>query len=623
MESTEVLEKTKTRELKPLHRTATNDDEFRIVALADVEPDPDQPRKTFDPVKQAELTASIGSKGLIQHAGIRPHPTKEGKYMMIYGERRLHSLNELKYIEFKFRFFNVNDPIQIREIQIIENMERDNLHPMEQAAGIKALMELPNYKTEDVAIRLNKDPYFIRRQVKLNSLTEKWQKLFLRNAITPTNALLICQLSPEAQEEWYKLEVTKEDEKNPNLILSLNTNRFRNFQGLLNQAKFDTTSTTLCPSAGACTNCPFNSSIQLVFPGEAHNPRCNKISCFNEKTETQYKITLKEACEDPTVLLVYQGWQEDKTVEWLRKKKHDVIKMGYENGQAQSVSVPQEPNLEAIKKQHKNDKAGEKKAQAQYANAQKDYNNRKEIFDKSVEAGKFKKAFVVSSGNSGDAGKFVYVQLTVKTKAADVQKKIKTQEATPEEIETERNRITNNEKRAKELDGEKIQEAIAEAVVASKSANSIPSKFTDTDKTLLHYILWMDLSRSSKEVVEKHLKKSIDSLQNARMFTQLKELTPQQVALIIRQIIIDRCQSSLPDTERGYMLRKLAESLPEIPIPDIEKNQQAKAAERKKRVDLKLKGLVVTAPQKKKVPPATRTNSTKKKRKASAKAVKK
>ncbi|MGF6464121.1 ParB/RepB/Spo0J family partition protein [Stenotrophomonas sp. PvP086] len=123
----------------PLTAAGAEETPYRVVAVADVYPDPDQPRRTIDEQKLVELAQTIAAQGLIQPIQIRPHPALPGKWMIVAGERRWRAtkLNNQPTIN---AIVDENDDAERRTaIQIVENVQREEVPPMELVDGYTKL----------------------------------------------------------------------------------------------------------------------------------------------------------------------------------------------------------------------------------------------------------------------------------------------------------------------------------------------------------------------------------------------------------------------------------------------------------------------------------------------------
>lgn len=103
-----------------------------LLPIGDVEPDPDQPRKEFDEDKIVELAESIAATGIRSPVSVRPHPTKPGKWMLNFGERRYRAAQVVGLDVIPAFVDGTSDTYA----QVIENLQREDLTPMELATFI-------------------------------------------------------------------------------------------------------------------------------------------------------------------------------------------------------------------------------------------------------------------------------------------------------------------------------------------------------------------------------------------------------------------------------------------------------------------------------------------------------
>ncbi len=134
-------------------------------------PCPDQPRRRFDEADLKDLAASIREKGVLQPLIARPHPTHEGEYEIVAGERRwraaqLARLHELPVVVRSY------DDGEVLEIAIIENVQRQDLNPVEEARGYRQLMERFGHTQEQLAAALSKSRSHIANVMRLLQLPD-------------------------------------------------------------------------------------------------------------------------------------------------------------------------------------------------------------------------------------------------------------------------------------------------------------------------------------------------------------------------------------------------------------------------------------------------------------------
>ena len=150
-----------------------------IVPIEKVSPNPDQPRRSFDKQALDDLAASVKEKGIIQPLIVRRKPGKQEEFEIVAGERRWRAaqIAKLHHIPILVRDFN---DTEVLEVAIIENVQRADLNPVEEAAGYSQLMEKFGHTQEKLSDVLGKSRSYIANAVRLLSLPDEVQT-FLRD----------------------------------------------------------------------------------------------------------------------------------------------------------------------------------------------------------------------------------------------------------------------------------------------------------------------------------------------------------------------------------------------------------------------------------------------------------
>ena len=176
-----------------------SDTRIETLPLREIEPDPGQPRKTFDDETLAELSASIAEHGLLQPIAVRPKPS--GGYLIVAGERRWRASRMAGLTEVPVIVKDVTDE-QAMELALVENLQREDLDPVEEAAGIRELMTRCDLTQEQAARKLGKSRSALANSLRLLSLPETVLELLKRGFITIGHAKVVLGLpTPELQEE--------------------------------------------------------------------------------------------------------------------------------------------------------------------------------------------------------------------------------------------------------------------------------------------------------------------------------------------------------------------------------------------------------------------------------------
>jgi len=176
-----------------------SDTRIETLPLREIEPDPGQPRKTFDDETLAELSASIAEHGLLQPIAVRPKPS--GGYLIVAGERRWRASRMAGLTEVPVIVKDVTDE-QAMELALVENLQREDLDPEEEAAGIRELMTRCDLTQEQAARKLGKSRSALANSLRLLSLPETVLELLKSGFITIGHAKVVLGLpTPELQEE--------------------------------------------------------------------------------------------------------------------------------------------------------------------------------------------------------------------------------------------------------------------------------------------------------------------------------------------------------------------------------------------------------------------------------------
>lgn len=169
--------------------------------VSELEPNRDQPRKAFDEVQLEELADSIRKYGVLQPLLVQK---KKDNYEIIAGERRWRAakLAGLKTVPVVIREYS---PQQAMEIALIENVQREDLNPIEEALAYQRLMQEFSLKQEEIAERVSKNRTTITNSMRLLNLTPEVQKMLVEGRISSGHARALLALSdPQQQIELAK-----------------------------------------------------------------------------------------------------------------------------------------------------------------------------------------------------------------------------------------------------------------------------------------------------------------------------------------------------------------------------------------------------------------------------------
>ena len=145
-----------------------NDGTYRV-AISDLIRNPYQPRQFFDENKLEELTNSIKKNGIIQPIAVRPKKSEVGKYEIVAGERRWLAAQKAGLHEIPVNVLDLSD-VESLEVAIVENIQRDDLNPIEEAKGYKRLSEEFKYDHESISKLMSKSRSHISNTLRLLTL---------------------------------------------------------------------------------------------------------------------------------------------------------------------------------------------------------------------------------------------------------------------------------------------------------------------------------------------------------------------------------------------------------------------------------------------------------------------
>lgn len=150
-------------------------------------PNPDQPRRQFEPEALAELAASIRNRGVLQPLIVRPHPTEPDLYQIVAGERRWRAAQIAQLHELPVLVRELNDT-EVLEVALIENIQRANLNAIEEAASFRQLMDRFGHTQEKLADALDKSRSHISNSLRLLNLPDQVQGFVREGKISAGHA---------------------------------------------------------------------------------------------------------------------------------------------------------------------------------------------------------------------------------------------------------------------------------------------------------------------------------------------------------------------------------------------------------------------------------------------------
>jgi ParB family chromosome partitioning protein len=262
--------------------------EYRNLPLAQLQESPTNPRRRFNERAMEELAANLAVQGVVQPLVVRA--IEDNKYEVVAGARRFRAaqLASLKEVPVVVR---VLSDAAVRELQLTENLLREDVHPFEEALALQGLLQLEGaqYDVAGIASRLGKSPSYITTRIRLTELAPSIAEAFLADQIGVGHALEIAKLSPAQQEKAYDAAFRSVWQSGKDTRVVLPVRDFtawieQNILLSLDSVPFDKGDATLVPEAGSCAECPKRTGFNTLLFGEmSQRDQCSDAGCFNNK----------------------------------------------------------------------------------------------------------------------------------------------------------------------------------------------------------------------------------------------------------------------------------------------------------------------------------------------------
>ncbi|SEG72399.1 chromosome partitioning protein, ParB family [Bryocella elongata] len=295
-----------------------NATEYRNVSLALLNESKTNPRRTFEETALKELAASIRTQGVLSPLLVRP--LTENGFEIIAGARRYRAAQLAEQSTVPVRIVNLSDAAAL-EAQLVENLIRSEIHPMEEAQGFRALLALedPKYSIEQIAAKVGKSPVFVASRLKLTDLVPAAVEAFYADEIGVGHALLLAKLPADQQvaalSACFK-EVYNGGSKPARILLPVRNLQFwidSNILLVLKDAPFNKRDAQLVPVAGSCADCPKRTGHNKLLFGDdlgKQGDRCTDPNCYAAKVSAHVAQTVSAKPELVQISTAY-GAQKD------------------------------------------------------------------------------------------------------------------------------------------------------------------------------------------------------------------------------------------------------------------------------------------------------------------------
>ena len=159
-------------------------DNYKMIPIEFIKPGPWQPRKVFDKGDLDSLSISIKNQGIIQPVILKSNKNKESQYFIVAGERRWRACQLAKIHEIPAIIRDDIDDEKVAELSLVENIQRSELNPIEEAEGYQSLINNYNYTQEDISKAVGRSRSYIANITRLLLLSDKAKKLLLEKKLS-------------------------------------------------------------------------------------------------------------------------------------------------------------------------------------------------------------------------------------------------------------------------------------------------------------------------------------------------------------------------------------------------------------------------------------------------------
>ncbi len=296
-------------------QTVTAD--FRTLAIDQLRESPTNPRRSFDQDKLQELAQSIKAQGVLVPLIVRNLAAEQ--FEVVAGARRFRAAQAAELFAVPVRVVELTDD-EALTLQLVENAQGEDVHPLEEAFAYRALLDMPEpkYDVASIALKVGKSIGHVYGRLRYVDLIEPAAQAFLENRLTAGHALLIARLpqSQQAQalEAAFRSHWGSFTEKQVIPVRELAQWIRQNLMLQLEDAIFDREDETLIPEAGSCVRCQKRTGFNTaLFDDFQNDDRCLDSVCYEAKVSAWLK---RQTEQNPALVQIseYYGPQRDQPI---------------------------------------------------------------------------------------------------------------------------------------------------------------------------------------------------------------------------------------------------------------------------------------------------------------------
>ena len=517
------------------------------------------PRKTFDETSLKELSDSISTQGVLQPIGLRPIADTD-RYEIIFGERRYRASLMAGLEAIPAVVYDVSDDEAV-EIAMTENLQRDDVSPMEEANVYQSLIDSGRYDVQSLALRFGKTEAYIRTRLKFTALIPEIAQLLEADAITISMASEICRYGADIQKEVYEKHLAE--------------NSYGNWRGLkasevaeLIESQFTTKLMLYGFDKSLCASCPHNTKNLSLFCEDGCG-RCSNRKCL-EEMNTAYLVdkAVGMMSEYPAFAVCIKEYSGNKAV------AERLTEMGYEvetpvsNIHAYPV-IPQEPANEDYD-------TPEEYAQAcaDYQQDLSEYNEDMENIKALTEKGEIANYIII--GNSDIT--LGYSKPTATSAGV----------STDGNVETPIEKLEKQDRRNKEI---AVEKTVADTKKQILEADITETKFGQDEERMVYYFMLSSLRKENFPAVGLTEKQGAYLSDDEKMEI-VSNLNAKVKAVIRRDYLIANFNEAYGGNTVGQMLLGFAKKHIPEQLAEIEKGYNEVYEKRHQRIEEKKAALM-------------------------------
>ncbi len=547
------------------------------VPITKIRLNPNNYRKFYEEKSIQDFAEQLKQHGILSSLLVRP--IDKDKYELVVGERRFRAAQIAAFTDVPAKIVELTDE-QVLEIQLDENMSREDPHPLDEALAIRMMQDF-GYNIEEISLRLGKSKGLIYNRIKLSELNQEFKQMFMDNVLNIQTATELAGLDTDSQTDFFE-NYCKDWEKE-GVDLDDCYRWLNQYKLNLEKAPFDIKDKKLIEKAGACTDCPYNSAtINSLFPEMEKSSVCSNKKCFWSKCSMALENSITAILQSEQIDVLATPYKLSEIETAALEKFPDLQELPCEEFyDLHRCSMPDQPKKETFIVDKKLDNEKFTEAMTAYKSKLKD-------FKFLLESGDVKKGLRIYSNT---ATLFYYYIAKSKGNsigitAKEVQEAKKNGTATPELLQQEIERIEKKEKRDKELDEIKIFEKLHKSFIDEYKNIKNTAALTKADQVAARWIIMECLPYSIKQNVVKALfpkAESFSLLDKVKQYQAVAKLTDKQFAYLIRMVLSGLSESKNPDFATSHFLYNVAVDAG-MDVKAIEAEQGEIAKIRQKRV---------------------------------------